>query len=353
MAMMSDWQAFLQQAGATISDGTVNSFGDPAAEQAAAVEADVITDLGRYGLIRIEGADAANFLQGQLSNDIRAVTAGASQLAAYCTPKGRALSTARLFLRDGAYWLRLPAALAATTADRLRKYILMSKVTLTLAEEELVGVGVAGPGAPAWLTAQTGAAPEAVDEVAEGGDYTLIRIPGATPRFEIYAPLAAMERLWRAAGGFRPVGAPAWELLDIRAGIGDVLPATAEAFVPQMLNLHLINGVSFQKGCYPGQEIVARMQYLGKLKRRMYRARVETDEIPPAGTELFSAASESGQGTGRVVSAQPSPAGGCELLAVIERATVDNGKAIHLADTDGPVLAIEPLPYAFPPDAEK
>jgi hypothetical protein len=141
------------------------------------------------------------------------------------------------------------------------------------------------------------------------------------------------------------VGATVWSLLGIRAGVPQVYGATTEAFVPQMINLHSIEGVSFRKGCYTGQEVVARMQYLGKLKRRMFLAHVDGSVAPKAGDELFSRETESGQGTGKVVDAQPAPQGGYDLLAVIHIAAVEAGSAIQLQDQNGPLLQFQPLPY--------
>jgi folate-binding protein YgfZ len=126
-----------------------------------------------------------------------------------------------------------------------------------------------------------------------------------------------------------------------------VYDATAEAFVPQMANMQLVDGVSFTKGCYTGQEVVARMQYLGKLKRRMYRARVVTDQAPQPGQELFSPGSASGQGAGRVVDARPTPAGGFELLVVAEIASAE-GASLRLGDEQGPALQLLDMPYGLP-----
>ena len=136
---------------------------------------------------------------------------------------------------------------------------------------------------------------------------------------------------------------PVWDWLEIRAGIPVITAATQEAFVPQMVNLELLGGVSFQKGCYPGQEIVARSQYLGKLKRRMYLAHTDRDVAPGAGTQLYSRDLD-GQPSGMVVSAAPAPGGGFDLLAVIQTTSADV-HPIHLGTPDGPVLALEPLPY--------
>jgi folate-binding protein YgfZ len=167
------------------------------------------------------------------------------------------------------------------------------------------------------------------------------------PRFEAYvSSLDTAQKLWDTLNvRGAPVGESAWRLLEIKAGLPAIFAGTSELFVPQMTNLHLINGVSFTKGCYPGQEIVARMQYLGTLKRRMYLGHVDTDQQASPGDSLFTSADQE-QAIGRVVDAQPHPDGGQSLLAVIQIKLAEAGD-IHLGSADGPLVVLEPLPYAF------
>jgi folate-binding protein YgfZ len=141
-----------------------------------------------------------------------------------------------------------------------------------------------------------------------------------------------------------PVGAPVWDWLRLNAGIPMIVAATQEQFVPQMVNLEAIGGVSFQKGCYPGQEIVARSQYLGKLKRRMFLAQVDAEAAP--GDALYSADFE-GQTTGTIVNAAPSPLGGFDVLAVAQIESAQT-QTLHLKSADGAALRLKPLPYALP-----
>ena len=157
-----------------------------------------------------------------------------------------------------------------------------------------------------------------------------------------YAP-ALWQKLSTDA---QPAGSPCWDWLNIRAGIPVILPQTQEQFVPQMANLDLIGAVNFKKGCYPGQEIVARMQYLGKNKRRMYLAHVYAETAPQAGNELFSMEME-GQSCGMVVNAQPSPNGGYDMLAVVQIASHDTFP-VHLGALTGARLEFNPLPYPIP-----
>ena len=154
---------------------------------------------------------------------------------------------------------------------------------------------------------------------------------------------AAAPAIWQKLSAHaRPAGLNAWHWLDICAGVPQISAATQEEFIPQMVNYELIGGVSFKKGCYPGQEIVARTQYLGKIKRRMYRAHLENGQ-PVAGAPIF--APETGdQACGMVVNAAAAPQGGHDVLAVIQTSCADAGR-LYLGDRTGPLLIIHPLPY--------
>ncbi len=351
--MLSEWQAFLQQAGATLAEGRVEHFGTPQQERAAALEGDILVDLSHFGLLRVEGPDSVNFMQGQFTNDVRQVSVDRSQLSGHLSPKGRLLNMFRLFQRDTAYYMRMPAALVQPALERLRKYVLMSKVTLNDAGDELLRIGVSGPHAYARLAQQLDRMPQQADEVAHGDGLTVIRVAGLHPRAEVYGDAASIKALWQhLASVAKPAGAPAWALLDIHAGLANLSPDTVEAFVPQMVNLQLVNGVSFRKGCYTGQEVVARMQYLGTLKRRMYLAHIAGDAIPAPGTELYCSNSDSGQGAGKVVDAQPSPDGGVDLLAVVQVTLHDNGDEVRIGDAAGARLTFKSLPYGFPVEAQ-
>ncbi|HEY0635058.1 MAG TPA: folate-binding protein [Gammaproteobacteria bacterium] len=344
--MQNKWFETAQQAGAHIDGGRVLHFGDAAAERRAALSADVVVPLLELGYVSASGVDTEKFLQGQFSNDVRQVSATRGQLSSYCTPKGRMLATFRLLKRGEIYLIQLPGALLPPFQKRLAMYILMSKVKLEDVTEQLATLGLSGPNAEGLLQGAGLAVPAEPDGVVTAEGITVARLPGSLPRFQLIADRQTIQPLWqKLAGQATPIGSPAWELLDIQAGIPAVYPETVEAFVPQMVNLHLINGVSFTKGCYPGQEVVARMQYLGKLKRRLFRAHVDTDNVPAPGTELFSPTSESGQGAGKVVLAQPAAQGGVDLLAVVQIGCAE-ANDVHLNDAQGTKLTFLPLPYA-------
>lgn len=321
--------------------GTVAHFGDPAAEIAAA-HADVLADLSHLALLRATGDDAAAFLHGQFSSDVRALKEDASGLGAYCTPQGRALAVFRLFRAHDAYFLLLNAALADATLARLKLFVLRARVALARDGEHRV-LGIAGPNAPLLVRDALGARFPAPDEVVSQDPHVLLGLPGPHPRAAIIVAAAQAPAVWERLRAARAVGHPVWDWHDIRAGLPALTPATVEAFIPQMLNLDLLGGVHFKKGCYPGQEIVARTQYLGRLKQRMYRFRLREGAPPAPGTGLY--AREFGeQRAGTVVLSSPAPDGGAELLAVAQNEVSDH---LHLGQLDGPALTTEPLPYTL------
>ena len=292
-----------------------------------------------FGLIRVRGEDARDFLQGQLTNDIRQVTPERAQLSAYCTPKGRMLALFLVFQHGEDLYLQLPRERLEPVLQRLRMFVLRARVELEDAGGELALAGLAGDPCGDLLPAL----PEAPFSCRQEEGITLVRLPGEPARVELVGEPSALAGLLQGRESRLRRGTEAlWALLDIRAGLPWVREETAEAFVPQMCNLDLLDGISFTKGCYTGQEVVARMKYLGQLKRRMYLARLEQTPCPAPGEKLFSPASTSAQGAGRVVDARPSPEGGCELLVVAEIQVAESGE-LRLGNETGPRLELHPL----------
>jgi hypothetical protein len=346
LANEPEWNRWLSSHGAIFEGSRVLHFGRPEQERGAAARSDVIADLSHLALWRVEGADAQAFLQGQLSNDVRKVDATHSQLSAYCSSKGRMLAIFRIFQRGNTYFLQLPLELSEPTLKRLRMFVLRSKVRIEPVGAEFARIGISGPHAEDLVRACLGVVPGSVDACLSAAQATVIRLPGPLPRFELVAPAADMPAIWQTLSeAAQPVGSDPWEWLDIAAGIPVVHTGTVEEFVPQMANLELVGGVSFTKGCYPGQEIVARMHYLGRLKQRMYRAHVSSDSRPQPGDRLF-AVSVGDQSIGQVVDAQPAPDGGFDVLAVLQ---IDRAESsdVRLGDAQGPKLALGGLPYSL------
>ncbi|AOY00318.1 folate-binding protein YgfZ [Jeongeupia sp. USM3] len=326
--------------------GRITDFGHAADELAALDAQTVVSPLGQFGLIRFSGEETAAFLNGQLSSDVRTLAADAAQYSSYSTPKGRMLASFLVFRDGDDYYLQIAAELQPAIQKRLGMFILRTKTRPGDASAERILLGVAGPNAAATVAAVTGAAAPAALAVAtaviHGEHTTVIGLSG--DRFELVVPAAAADSVWQALvdAGARPVGEPVWRLTEIRAGAPWITAATQEAFVAQMANMELIGAVSFTKGCYPGQEIVARTQYLGKLKRRMFRMHVDAEAR--AGDPLFSP-EMNGQASGQLMLAAPSPRGGFEVLAVAQTASLEHG--LHLGSIDGPALSRLDLPYSL------
>jgi folate-binding protein YgfZ len=343
--MKSNWTEFLINSGAEYENGMLQHFGNPSRELKLSIHGDILTDLSHTGLIIIRGEDTEQFLQGQFTNDIRKVDDTHAQISGYCSPKGRLLSNFLIFKRSDSYFLRLPGALVEDTIKRLKMFVLMAKVTIENASDGQIHIGYCGPNAAKELAEIFTEIPQDDLATVQSDDVTLIKLPGINPRFEILAPLDRMKKIWTALNVHAaPVGAEVWSWLTIQNGLPLITPETVDAFVPQMVNMHIINGISFKKGCYTGQEIVARMHYLGKLKRRMYLAHVDTDTRPQEGESVYASISKSAQGTGKIVNVSPAPDGGFDLLAVIEISSVEAGE-IHLGDVSGPTLQFMDLPY--------
>ena len=343
--MNEQWKTFLETQGAQFGDQGVADFGDPANERRQARDGLVLCDLSHYGLIRGQGGDAQSFFQGQFSNDVAQVSPQRSQLNSYNSPKGRAYAVFRLFQDDTHWYLRLPREVLEPTLQRLKMFVLRSDVTLEDASDERIIAGLAGPGSDELLKGALGGAPADIDDVTHQDGITAIRVPGPAPRFELHGEPQAMQALWsKLAGQAKPTGGGVWEWLDIQAGLTNVFAATREEFVLQMINFQLVGGVSFTKGCYPGQEVVARMHYLGNLKKRSFIAHVDSDQAPAINDDLFSPEAGKNQSIGQVVNAQPSPDGGYDLLAVIQIAVAEE-HPVHLRDAEGPVLGLRELPY--------
>ena len=335
--MMEAWIDFLRQQGA---QRDFLDFGDPAAELTSACSASIITPLSELGLIRASGDDAVPFLHNLLTNDVKALTAGAAGLGGLCNAKGRLAATFLLWREGGDVLFALSKELAPDALAKLSKYILRSKVKLSDVGRDKVLLGVSGAGAVTALET-IGAVPAQAMSTNRVRDIDVIRLD--QQRFMLAVDPQAAPALWRDLGAhLRPAGIAAWHWLEIAAGMARITAATVEQFLPQMVNFELIGGLSFNKGCYPGQEIVARTQYLGKVKRRMYRARIE-GAVPVPGNDVFAPETAS-QACGTVVLAAPSPLGGHEALVVIQSTCFEAGE-VHLGTPDGARLEFLPLPY--------
>jgi folate-binding protein YgfZ len=339
------WPDFMAQQGAHLQEGVVLDFGDAATERIASQSATVIVPLIQYGLLKVSGDDAQTFLQNMLSSDINAITSQQAQLSSLNSAKGRVLATLLIWRAGSEYFLQLPLQLVSTIQKKLTMYVLRSKVKVEDVSAKLICIGISGDKAESNLIKEFGSAPEAANLVAHFGETSVIRLN--ENRFQLSTRSELAPALWsKLSAKAQPVGTPCWDWLNIHAGIPTITAVTQEQFVLQMLNLDALGGVSFKKGCYPGQEVVARMHYLGKLKRRLYLAHLESALAPQAGDELFSADLE-GQASGMIVNAAAAPNGGYDVLAVVQVASHDE-HPVHHSSAQGARLQFQSLPYKLP-----
>ncbi|HVC11036.1 MAG TPA: folate-binding protein [Burkholderiales bacterium] len=295
-------------------------------------------ELVQLGMIEVTGEDARAFLHAQLTNDVANLRASQARYAGWCSAKGRLLASFLIVPHGEGFLLQLARDLAPAVAKRLGMFVLRSKAKVSDGSAGWVQFGLSGAGAAERLAVLGLVAPPLDLGVSEAQDALAVRL--AEQRYLVAVPAARRE----ATAALLDHGSEqAWLLEEIRAGRPLVTHATQDLFVPQMVNYELLGAVDFKKGCYPGQEIVARTQYRGQLKRRMIRARVSAQAQP--GQDVYGQ-DLPGQAAGTVVNSALSPEGGSELLAVVPIASLEQRAALRLGSPDGPALEVLPLPHA-------
>ena len=310
--MTANWKAFLLE--------------NESSSMGKAIPADgvMLSDLSDRGLIAVHGEEAESFLQNQLSNDIHRVSETTHQASAWCNPKGRIIANFTIFKRGERYFLSLSRDLVEHVLKKLGMYIMMSKVTLEDASDTMAHFGVSGEHAGELLANALGntdlALPSETDQLISAGDdnsFSILRIPGTVPRYEVFTDqIDAAKTLWNTLKrSATPVNSDGWLYQDILAGLPLITQASSEAWIPQMVNFIAINGVDFKKGCYPGQEVVARLNYLGKTKRRMYHVLIDTATRPEINAPL---ASDTDKAAGKILNAVINPQGKAEALAILK-----------------------------------
>ena len=332
--MNPDWQKFLTAQGARIENGQVHAF-----ESAASLEgAATLTDLSHKGIIAVHGADARSFLQGQLSTDLEALSPNSSQLSSWSSAKGRVITVLRIVPQGERILLLLPRSLLASVLKRLSMYVLRAQVKLDDVSDTLIHIGLAGDGAVRLLQAAKLDAPTKVNAVSGNNETQVVRLHGTLPRFLIIGGFQPLSLLWKilAGSGAAPVTENEWALQKIRAGEPTIYPETSERFVAQMLGLEELDAVNFKKGCYIGQEIIARAHFRGTVKRHMLQARCDAIVKIAPGTTIEN--SDTGQPVGDVLDARLNRHGIQEMLVVLQ--DDHRNDSLRIAD-DGPPLAVD------------
>ena len=299
--------------------------------------------LPAFGVLRIAGADAVGFLQGQFTNDARLLADGRTQVSALCTNQGRVIAIARLRQTEEAVYALLPTELLAKVATQLRKFVLRAKVEVLQAADLHVGAIHSGAASRADVKSQFDEAALTMSPVPLAGATEVVTFQYAEGREVVAAPAAA----WRAISGLSlnrpsPHAWLDWLAADIADGLAHVVAATSEQFIPQMLNVDLVDGVSFTKGCYTGQEIVARTHHLGRVKRRTLRFALPPGDAPAPMSDLLL--DDGAKGATVLMSATLPDR--IELLAVTNLDAA--GKVLRTGD--GRVAGPRPLPYRVTSD---
>jgi len=335
----NDWQEYLFIQGGNFNNGSISSFGNTQKELLYAQNTNVICDLSHLALLEISGDDAVAFLQGQVTNDVNLLSGNHAHYTGYCSAKGRLLALFFAFSYGKQLHLQLNYKLVEPIAKRLKMYVMRAKVNINNASDSTVRIGLSGHDIPDLLAPFFAKIPQLAFESISADDRTLIRLPSETPRFEIISNTERAKAIWQTLKiHCKPIGKPCWDWLEIQAGIPDIYLNTQEEFVPQMVNLDLLGAINFKKGCYTGQEIVARTHYLGKVKRRTHLAHIDTSTPPQAGNDIVNL---NGEVVGKIVRSAPSPTNGYDVLAEIRLESVEAG-SLFVNDT---ALEIQQLPY--------
>ncbi len=339
--MSYEWGDMLDKAGIMPAVDTANHIGEQLGNGPQLVE------LSHMSVVDITGEDASSFLQGQFSNDLLQVSETQAQVTGYCSPKGRLLALPLIIGTGEGYRLLLPASVKDAFLKRLGMFVMRAAVTLTERPDlACLGLQAENAGSIDALPDELGALPLAPMDSASSDEQQLVRWHDAAmgeslPRYLLVAGMDRIQEIWTQSSLTKNNNL-LWRLGDISAGIPSITSGVTESFVPQMINLQLIDALSFTKGCYPGQEIVARMQYLGKLKRHMclFHMGADATTAPAAGDKLTSGTD---QEAGIVVDAVQYSDQYTAILAVTKVSADDSTLQFN-----GQALTMKELPYTLP-----
>ncbi len=351
--MNTQWQQFLTNQGAKFDNkNNIETFGLPDIEHFMVKHGPIITDLSKQALIQVTGEDSFSFLQGQFSNDLKDVSNEKAQLTSYCSPQGKVLAIITIFKIDNSYLLSFDESLKETILKRLTMFKMMAKVELKEVSEELIQIGYAGEFADLDMQRDLSIKIKELHQSAklnleEIKDITIIKIPGPYHKYILFGEINQIQKVWQIlkANG-EAIGTINWTLLDIIAGQPTINQNTSDKFIAQFINLDKLDAINFKKGCYPGQEVIARMHYRGKATKRMLRIHTSIKLQLQANDEIKLQDENQRNYKFIVISSAPEIYEGTIFLAIstvkaLESVTGD------LKDQDGNIYSIEPMPYAL------
>lgn len=349
----AQWQTFLESLNVQFdSKGKITTFGHTELERFLIKNGPVMTSLCDQALIKVTGSEAQNFLQGQLTNDLNGVTDHQAQLSAYCDPQGQVLTIFLVFKYQGDYYLRFDGSLKESTIKRLTMFIMRSDVQLTDVSDELIHIGFAGEFGDLDIQRRLSTK---VKEIYETGlididgmrDVCVVKVPGPYHTYELFGPVDQIEQAWQSLRSNADLtNSYDWNLINIAAGMPNVDSQTTGQFVGQFLNLDKLDAINFKKGCYPGQEIIARVHYRGKVTKRMFRIRCdEVLEIQSGDTLVLKDGNDKTYKLA-VVTSNPGIFEGTLCLAIGTLKSLEAAEG-DLKTESGQGAFIEPLPYTI------
>jgi tRNA-modifying protein YgfZ len=336
--MHDDWQAFLTRQSAVFDNGRVLNFGNQKEELSHALDDNVICDLSQFDVLEIGGKDAGDFLHGQLSSDVESLGVNEMQLSSWCNIKGRVVASFLLYRQTQGFLVLIEKEMTEYFSKRLQMFIMRADVYLKNLSEEKIRIGIRGEALHAHL-----------EQYAETNSLheSLITVPLIDERSRsiVLVDIKHAPALWESLSrDALALGCEYWSLFDIQAGLAWIGKTGTEEFLPQSLNLDLIGALSFDKGCYPGQEIIARMHFRGKLKQRLYIGSASLETPPAASIKLF--AENVNQHVGLLVNSGMQSSGLCLMLLVLDLAFAESEK-IYLGAEDGPPIRVSPPAYGL------
>lgn len=333
----------------------MNSIALPHSCSSTALESGHVVLLKQTGLLALEGEDAVQFIHGQLSNDIDHLGSNQARLAAWCNPQGRMLALFHAWKSAGKVWLTVPLDILPALQKRLQMYVLRAKVALSDESGNMAILGIGGEKGSKALSKWFETLPSEPFGKTENEQGVLVRVADAFgfPRYLLTIQKARLQAVESELSSTLSVcDESGWTMGDIKAGVPQITLPVQDRFIPQMVNLEQAGGLSFKKGCYPGQEVIARTQYKGTVKRRMFHGMVELpfEDNPPIDVNMTAGADivdSDGQVCGTIVSSARRDNNRVDFLAVVQTEAIGS-LALHVEKADGPLITWIPLPYSLP-----
>ncbi|WP_028486379.1 CAF17-like 4Fe-4S cluster assembly/insertion protein YgfZ [Thiomicrorhabdus chilensis] len=349
----TSWQAFLTEQGAQLDEhGKIVTFGHAEVERYLIKHGPVLTSLNEQALLKVSGSDAFDFLQGQLTADLAEVTDQNAQLSSYCDPKGNVLAVFLIFKYQNDFYLSFEGSLQSAIQKRLSMFVLRSDVQVTDAHDHLVHIGYGGEFGDLDIQRRLNTKVKEVYETGlvemEGMEQVcVVKVPGPYHKYDLFGPADQIQQAWlKLRDNCDFTNSQDWRLLNIAAGIPEITRANSGTLMAQFLNLDKLNAINFKKGCFPGQEIIARIHYRGKVTKRMLRLHLEEALSLSAGETLKLKDSAGKTHSFDVISANPDVLSGTRCLAVASLKPLESVEG-NLMTESGKAAIIEPMPYSL------